>query len=76
MSQLTSTFTGDIKIPPGGKDHANGNSFGTAALNTPADGDVIKPVFYSPEDSLKANAGPLTTPMGTAIPNVGGGFKS
>lgn len=75
MSQLTSTFQGDFKTPPGGKDHANGNHFEVAALNTPADGDVIKPNLYSEADSLKASPGALDTPMGTAIPNVGKGFR-
>lgn len=73
---LTGPFQGDIKTPPGPTDHANNTSYETSALNTPSDGSVIKPAIMAVGDSLKASPGALDTTMGTAIPNVGGGFRS
>ena len=73
---LNSPFTGDMKPAPGPKDHANDASYENSQLNTPSNGDVIKPAVMAVGDSLKASPGALDTPMGTAIPNVGGGFKS
>lgn len=76
MSQLTGPFQGDIKSPPGPSDHANNTKYDTAALNTPSDASVIKPAIMAVGDSLNASPGALDTPMGTAIPNVGNGFKA
>lgn len=76
MSQLTGPFQGDIKTPPGPKDNANDTHYESSGLNTPCDGDVIKPAMMANGDSLSTSPGALDTPMGTAIPNVGGGFKA
>jgi len=69
MANITSTFNGDMAKAPGPKDNANGNSYGVAALNTPADGDVIKPKFY--EKSLSGSPAALDTPNGTATSVIG-----
>ena len=76
MSQLTGPFNGDVKPAPGPTDHSNDAHYEAAGLNTPCDGSVIKPAVMAVGDSLKASPGALDTPMGTAIPNVGGGFKA
>lgn len=76
MSQLTGPFQGDIKTPPGPTDKANNTSYETQALNTPSDGSVIKPAIMAQGESLNASPGALDSPMGTAIPNVGRGFKA
>lgn len=76
MSQLNSTFQGDMKPAPGPTDKANNPHYESAGLNTPADGSVIKPATMAVGDSLNASPGVLDSPMGTAIPNVGGGFKA
>lgn len=69
MANLTGPFSGDMKSAPSAKENANGNSYETSALNKPADGDVIKPVFY--DRHVSGSPAALDTPNGTATSVIG-----
>lgn len=70
---LNSPFQGDMKPAPSPHAMANGNHSEISELNKPEDTSVLSTHFY--DETLKYSPAALATPMGTAIPNVGKGFK-
>ena len=75
MSALNSPFQGDMKPAPSLKADSSGNNFECAGLNKPYDGQVLGQELYCDDEGLKGSPAALASPMGTAIPNVGKGFK-
>jgi hypothetical protein len=72
MSKLTSPFNGDVKPAPSPHAKGQGQS-GVACVDNPEDTSVLSTVFY--QDGLSHSPAALASPMGTAIPGIGHGFK-
>ena len=77
-AKISSPFHGDVKPAPSPKGGAPGiyneNCY-PEVVNKPDDVEVVKELFYVHGPALDGSPAKLASPFGTAIPNVGHGFK-
>jgi len=77
-AKLSSPFHGDVKPAPGPHSGAPGeynkNCY-PAVVDKPRDPGVLDELFYAKGPALDGSPAKLASHFGTAIPNVGKGFK-